>query len=132
MNSCHFVGRIATDIELQHSSNGLAFMRFRIAVRRPRSKEDKPDFISCKAFGQAAEFIAKYFKKGDPIWLETSYRPDQYTDQSGNTQHTHDFIVNEVGFCPTSRKADDTPATSTSGAPKTDNGAPGTLFELPF
>lgn len=142
MNKCHFVGRIATDLELKEG-NGTPYLRFRIAVRRPvRSKdgEVQTDFVPCVAFNKTAEFIAKYFKKGEYIALSTAYRTDQYQTQDGATRYTHDFFVEEANFC--------SPASRDNGngeAPATERRAPaaseqpipayvgnGTSVELPF
>jgi single-strand DNA-binding protein len=132
MNTCVFIGRIATDLDPQES-NGTTYLRFRIAVRRNRSKEDKADFIPCKAFNKTAEFIAKYFKKGDPIWVVASYRADQYTDNDGNTRHTHDFIVNEAGFCPSSRNGNNGEDRDTTvNSSNTTTAGSEIPFELPF
>jgi len=134
MNNCTFVGRIVNDLELQYGANDVAFMRFRIAVRRQRSKEERMDFVPCKAFNKTAEFIAKYFKKGDPIWVETSYRTDQYEDSAGTTRYTHDFVVNNAGFCPSNgaRNGDAAANGNSTGASKAASESPAASFEFPF
>ena len=63
MNNCVFVGRLTKNPELR-TNGDTTVTRFSIAVDR-RFKKDEADFISCVAFGKTAEFIDKYFSKGN-------------------------------------------------------------------
>ena len=72
MNKVVLIGRLARDPEVRYSQNdtSMAIARFSLAVdRRGRSNNSQDgqtaDFISCVAFGRTAEFIEKYFTKGN-------------------------------------------------------------------
>ena len=67
-------GRLTADPELKTTANGLSVTTFSIAVdRRYRSGEERQtDFINIVAWRQTAEFITKYFKKGNLIGFEGS------------------------------------------------------------
>ena len=70
MNSVHLLGRITQDLNLQYTQNNVAYLNFTVACDRRfknQNGERQADFISCKAFKQSAEFIAKYFGKGSEI-----------------------------------------------------------------
>lgn len=66
MNAVILSGRLTADVELKQTAGGTSVCDFRLAVRRPNVK-DTTDFITCVAWRGTAEFIAKYFSKGDPI-----------------------------------------------------------------
>ena len=65
------MGRMCSDPELRQTQSGIQTCRFTVAVNRrfkdKSSGETKADFISCQAWRQTAEFICKYFSKGNMI-----------------------------------------------------------------
>ena len=66
MNSVNVTGRLVYDPELKTTQSGTNFVSTRIAVSR-NDKDKTTDFINIKAWKGTAEFITKYFRKGDPI-----------------------------------------------------------------
>ena len=78
-------GRIAREIALEQTSGGTPACQLTVAVNRPRRQDaaEETDFIPCRSYGRTAEFISKYFTKGDPIAISGEFRVDQWTDQSG-------------------------------------------------
>jgi single-strand DNA-binding protein len=73
-------GRITKDPELKRVGNdNLALCNFTVAVDRPYSKgETKANFIQCQAWRQTAEFICKWFKKGELIVVEGMMNNNNY------------------------------------------------------
>ena len=71
MNKVILMGRLTRDPEVRYSAgdNSLAIARYTLAVDRrfKRDGEATADFISCVAFGRAAEFAEKYFRQGIKI-----------------------------------------------------------------
>ena len=67
MNNICLIGNICADPELRTTEAGNAVATFRIAVRRPRTKEEKTDFFNIVAWRHNAEFVCKYGKKGSQI-----------------------------------------------------------------
>lgn len=66
MNITAISGRLVRDPELRRSQGGKAVASFTIAVDRPGVK-DKTDFIDCVAWEKKAEFVSRYFRKGQRI-----------------------------------------------------------------
>ena len=100
MNSVILLGRITKDLQIQYNANQRAYLSFSVAVDRRFKDQNgnrQADFISCKAFGQTAEFIAKYFGKGKKIALRGSIQTGKY-EKNGATIYTTDVIVDEVEF----------------------------------
>ena len=101
INKVWLMGRRTADPELKMSANNIPVLRFTVAVnRKPKkdSKDSTADFIDCTAFYKSAEFVSKYFKKGDVIIVFGSLQIDQYKDKEGKNQRSAKVIVDEVQF----------------------------------
>lgn len=110
MNNVSLLGRLTANPELKYTQTQTAYTRFSIAVDRPmkQSEERQADFINIVAWSKTAEFICKYFTKGQRIALTGSIRTGSYTDQTGNKRYTFDVWANNVYFCdkPTSNNTE--------------------------
>ena len=68
LNKAIIAGRLTADPELKTTPNGISVCSFSVAVDRRYSKEKKQtDFINVVAWRSTAEFITKYFSKGNSI-----------------------------------------------------------------
>ena len=108
MNKVYEIGRLAADPELKQTGNGIAVTSFTIAVDRPynKDKEKNTDWIDCVAWRNTAEFICKYFSKGDPIVIEGSLQTRMWTDQSGKKHKAVEVNVENVEFAPINKGAE--------------------------
>lgn len=120
MNKAALTGRLTKDPEVRYSQgeNSTAIARFTLAVDRRLKQEGQPsaDFISCVAFGKAAEFVEKYFTKGMKMELTGRIQTGSYTNQQGAKVYTTDVIAEELGFAESKRE--DQPAPQS--APQSD------------
>lgn len=66
-------GNICRDPELRYSDNGTPFVNFSIGQKIYKMKKEEDQFIDIKAYGKTAEFICKYFQKGDKVVVEGMY-----------------------------------------------------------
>ena len=100
-------GRLTADPELKTTSNGIPVTTFSIAVdRRYRSGEERhTDFITIVAWRQSAEFITKYFNKGNLIGIEGSIQTRRYQDKNGNNRTAFEVVANNVQFVESKRDA---------------------------
>ena len=102
MNSICLMGRLTGDPELKTTQNGISVTSFRVAVDRAyRSKdqERQADFIPCTAWRGTAEFISRYFRKGQRIALQGSLQTRMYTAQDGSQRTAFDVVVDNAFFC---------------------------------
>lgn len=99
MNKAILVGRLTKDPEVRYSAgdNSMAIARFSVAIDR-KSNDAGTDFISCVAFGKTAEFIEKYFKKGNKIGIDGHIQTGSYTNKDGAKAYTTDVIVDSCEF----------------------------------
>lgn len=101
LNVVALMGRLTADPELKTTPSGVPVCRFTLAVDRNYAKsgtERQADFINCLAWRTTAEFISKYFVKGQLIVLDGSIQTGSYTDNNGNKRYNFDILVNSVNF----------------------------------
>ena len=100
MNSVQLVGRLTRDPDVRYSEGGSTVARFTLAIDRRFKKEggDSADFISCVAFGKTAEFLEKWFRKGQRLGLIGRIQTGSYTNQEGNKVYTTDVVAENVEF----------------------------------
>ena len=96
-NKCTIGGRITADPELKHTTQGTAVVSFTIAVNR-KGKDQPTDFISCQAWKQTAEFICRYFKKGNSICVAGSIQTRTVEYKNGHKANLTELIADEVYF----------------------------------
>lgn len=104
MNKVIIKGRLTADPELRNTASGISACKFTIAVDRKYTKqngEKEADFISCQAWRSTAEFITKYFRKGNPILVEGFLRTGSYQDRNHSdvTHYTTVVVVDNAEFC---------------------------------
>ena len=101
MNNVSLMGRLTADPELKQTYNGVSVLSFCIAVDRPYSKDgnQQADFINIVAWRQTAEFVSKYFSKGQMIALEGCIQTRPYEDKNGNNRIAFEVIARRVCFC---------------------------------
>lgn len=98
MNKVILSGYIASDIELKTTNQGTSVTNFRLAVRRPRTKNDTTDFLTIVAWRSNAEFISKYFHKGSGIELSGIITTRKWQDKDGNDRYATEIVVEDVDF----------------------------------
>ena len=101
LNVAVLMGRLVADPELKHTPNDVPVTSFTIAVNRKFTKsgeERQADFIDIVAWRSTAEFISKYFKKGQMISIEGSIQTRSYQDKEGNKRKAFEVVANNVYF----------------------------------
>lgn len=99
MNTVIIMGRLTKDPELRYSGE-LPVCKFTLAVDRPKKRDGTKDtdFPSCVAFGQTAETISQYVKKGQRILITGHISTGKYTKDDGTTVYTTDIGVDRFDF----------------------------------
>lgn len=101
LNVVAILGRLVADPELRQTPAGVAVCRFTVAVDRSfvrQGEQRQADFIDVVAWRQQAEFVAKYFRKGNMIGVDGSLRTGSYKDNNGSTRKTVEITANNVSF----------------------------------
>lgn len=86
MNKVILMGRLTADPELRQTQNGTAVCKFTVAVNRKfadrTTGQREADFINCTAWSKTAEFVSRYFSKGQMIALDGELRTGSYQDRN--------------------------------------------------
>jgi single-strand DNA-binding protein len=101
LNSVCLMGRLTADPELKSTQSGVSVCSFRIAVDRtytPKGQEKQTDFINIVTWRSTAEFVSRYFRKGQLVAVQGSIQTSQYTDRDGNKRTTFDVVADNVFF----------------------------------
>ena len=100
INNVILMGRLTADAVLRMTPSGKSVASFSIAVERDYSQdgERRADFINLIAWGKTAEFITKYFNKGDMIAVRGSLQTRSY-EKDGVKRTLTEVLVDKVSFC---------------------------------
>lgn len=102
LNTVVLMGRLTYEPELRSTPSGISVSNFQIACDRQyqaKGEDRKADFIDCQAWRQTAEFLDRYFHKGDMVALTGSIQTDNYTDKDGNKRKSVIVSVDNISFC---------------------------------
>jgi single-strand DNA-binding protein len=99
-NKVILVGNLTRDPELRYTPKGTAVARLGLAVNRvwrgeTGEKKEEATFVDIDAFGQQAETICQYMKKGSPMLVEGRLRLDQWDDKQTGQKRSKLLVVLE-------------------------------------
>ena len=124
-NKVILMGRLCADPELKQTPNGVTVTSFSLAVDR-RVKDSPCDFISVVAWRQTAEFICKYFKKGQAILVCGELQTRSWTDNNGQKRTATEVVANEATFCEAKKESEG------NSAPQYKNGSQSKYEPTPY
>ncbi len=116
-------GRFTAQPEVKIISTDLQVCNFSLANKRKTTKnnsEAATDFFECSIYGQGADFIVKYFNKGDTVFVEAEIQNQTYMRDDVKITKTV-FKVVDVFFGPKKlseyKAANSTPTPTDADAP---------------
>ncbi len=100
LNKVILIGHMTADPELKQTPSGTCVCSFSIGVSRKYTKgeQQQTDFINVVAWRQQAEFVSKYFRKGNAICICGSLQTRSWTDNHGNKRYATEVIADEASF----------------------------------
>lgn len=101
LNVAIVMGRLTADPELRHTPSNIAVTSFTLAVDRSyvKSGENRQtDWIDVVAWRNTAEFISRYFKKGQMMIVEGSIQTRTYEDKNGGKRKAVELVASNVNF----------------------------------
>ncbi len=110
LNRAVVMGRLSADPELRYTPNNVAVATFTLAVGRSYVKqgaERQTDWIDIVAWRQTAEFISKYFKKGQLMAVEGTIQTRMYEDKNGNKRKAVEIVAENAFFCESKQSSGD-------------------------
>lgn len=101
LNHIELMGRLTRDPELRYTRSNTPVAYFSIAVDRDakgQSGTRATDFIDCVAWRNNAEFIRKYFFKGDMICVTGRLQIREWTDRDDNKRKSAEVNIETAYF----------------------------------
>lgn len=102
LNQIVLMGRLTRDPELRHTQSGVAVASFTIAVDRDFQSRDggdrQTDFIDIVAWRNTAEFVSKYFAKGQMAVVSGRLQIRDWTDRDGGKRRSAEVIADNIYF----------------------------------
>lgn len=109
INSVTIMGRLTAAPELKYTRGDVPFCSFSMALERPyknRDGEREVDFVDVTAWRGTAEFIEKYFSKGDMLAVLGKLRQERWTTDDGQNRSKLIVVAQDASFCGSKRKED--------------------------
>ena len=92
-------GRLVRDPELQTTSSGITFARFTVAWSEKYKETETKLFLDCTAWRSRAEFIQKYFHKGQEIVISGKLHTESWETDDGSKRSKQCQTVDDAHFC---------------------------------
>lgn len=118
LNKVQLMGNLTRDPETRFTPKGTAVTEFTLATKRRWSSEDgtaqeETTFVDLTFWGRSGEVIAKYCKKGNPLYIEGRLHLDTWTDkESGQNRSKMRVIGENFQFLSTGQRSEKASASS--------------------
>ena len=107
LNKVILMGRLTRDPELRHTQSDVPVASFSLAVDRGYSRRDDSqqsvDFINIVAWRNTAEFVSKWFTKGQLVAVSGRLQVRTYKDRDGNNRTACEVVADECFFAESKR-----------------------------
>lgn len=100
LNKAILMGRLTKDPVLTTTPAGLSVARFTLAIDRRfqrQGEERQADFINIVCFSRNADFVSKYFVKGQLAIVVGSIQTRSW-EQDGQKRYATEVVADEVNF----------------------------------
>jgi len=118
------MGRLTRDPERRETPSGVPVTSFSLAVDRGYTPKDggekQTDFIDVVAWRNTADFVAKYFAKGQMAAVTGRLQIRDWTDKENNKRRSAEVVADHVYFTESKKSRE---AAMGSSDPKEDYGA---------
>lgn len=102
LNKVILMGRLTRDPDFKATPSGTSVCNFSLAVDRDfvrQGEERQTDFINIVTFGSRAEFVSRYFHKGQLVAVCGRIQTRSWDDaQTGQKRYATDVVADEVHF----------------------------------
>ena len=105
LNQINLMGRLTAEPDYRTTQSGVAVARFTLAVERnyQQNRQKQTDFFEVTAWRGTADFVQKYFHKGQLVAVTGSVQSDNYTDKDGNKRKSWSVQAQQVYFAESKR-----------------------------
>ena len=101
LNKVVLMGRLTADPELRRTQSNTAVTSFTLAVNRSyarQGEQQQTDFIDIVAWSSTAEFVSKWFHKGQLVAVCGRLQVRNWEDKQGQKRRVYEVVAEEVHF----------------------------------
>jgi single-strand DNA-binding protein len=101
LNKAMIMGHLGKDPEVRHTNNGKTVTSFSVATserwkdKTTNEYQDKTEWHNITVFGQPAEYVGKYAKKGSLVYVEGQIETQKY-QKDGQDRYITKIIARDV------------------------------------
>ena len=120
LNTVSLMGRLTADPELRYTGSNIPVTGFALAVERDYKSGDgekQTDFINIVAWRNTAEFVSKWFRKGQLMAVTGSIQTRKYQDRDGNNRTAVEVVADHAYFAEGRRDTEGRQADNRTAAP---------------
>lgn len=101
LNKVILMGRLTKDPEIRVTQSQISVASFTLAVERSfksQNEERQTDFINIVCWRSTADFVGKYFTKGQLVAVSGRLQTRSWDDNEGKKRYATDVVADEVFF----------------------------------
>ena len=98
INSLIFTGNCGQDMEIRQTSGGTVVGSVSVPLTSGWGDKKKTVWVKCTVWGDRAEGLAPYLKKGTPVTIQGELEVDTWQDSQGIEKTSIGCKVNSVAF----------------------------------
>lgn len=101
LNEVILMGRLTRDPDVRMTQNGTTAANFSLACERdyaPQGQDLETDFFDVVAFRNTADFVGRYFAKGQLVAVKGRLQQRDWTDKQGNKRRTTEILADRCYF----------------------------------
>jgi single-strand DNA-binding protein len=104
LNTVAISGRLGRDPELKSTNNGNSVANFSVAVDQGFGDQKTTSWVRCVAWQKTAEFVTKFFQKGDMIILSGRLQGRTW-EQDGVKREVLEIVAEKIDFAGEKKKS---------------------------
>ena len=135
LNNIILQGRLTRDPEMKATASGVSCATFALACeqdyKNPNGERDT-DFFDVVAWRNTADFVQRYFRKGQMVVVRGRLQTQQWTAQDGSKRKTVQIVAENLYFCGSNDNGNTSQAEEQPAAVEEQAPVPVEIEELPF
>ena len=101
LNSVKLIGAVGNDPEVRTLQGGAKVASFRLATTerykdRDGNQKEQTEWHNITVWNGKADFVEKYVKKGNNLFISGKLATRQWTDQSGNKRYSTEVVAENI------------------------------------
>jgi single-strand DNA-binding protein len=106
------IGNVVRDVELKKMNNGVSVVNIALACNEKYKDksgvdQESTEFVNVVLFDKLADIVAKYVKKGSPLYVEGKIKTDKYVDKAGVEKYSTKIVAQQMQLLSAQREVNE-------------------------